>query len=333
MQDMLKFNFSNLQKSQQTPWFIVDLIMLVMLTINLLLLVFDSLYEVESINQTLHTYVPLIATGYQPIHANFLLVDLVFVSIFLFEFFVRWGVAIKEKEHMRWYFFPFVHWYDLVGCIPVGTARVFRLLRIVSILHRLHKYRVIDLKSTAVYRFFRFYYDVFIEELSDRIVVKVLSDVQQDIAQGSDLMDRIQTQVLAPRKVVLHHWLSSLALHIGESIADQKVGESVREHIATSVSNAVRNNAQVHTLTLVPVVGTSIERLLETAVADIVVQAIVNMLQDMTPEKVSDIISHGLTSPSVAEQALNVEVLDMVNETLNIVKDHVAIQQWKEKLD
>lgn len=330
---MLKFNFSNLQKSHQTPWFIVDLIMMGMLTINLLLLVFDSLYDVASIYDAIHQYLPALGAGYQPIHDNFLLVDLVFISVFLFEFFVRWGVAIKEKEHMRWYFFPFVHWYDLVGCIPVDAARIFRLLRIISILHRLHKYRVIDLKNTAVYRFFRFYYDVFIEELSDRIVVKVLSDVQQDISNGSDLMDRIQSQVLAPRKVVLHHWISSLALHVGDSIADQQIGESVRAHIATSVSDAVRNNAQVHTLALLPVVGTSIERLLETAVADIVVQAIVNMLQDMTPEKVSDIIDHGLTSPSVAEQTLTVEVLDMVNETLEIVKGHVAVQQWKEKLD
>ncbi|MCY7295829.1 ion transporter [Alteromonas sp. a30] len=330
---MLKFNFSNLRKSQQTPWFIIDAIMLGMLTINLLLIVFDSLFDVVSINDALHQHLPAIAEAYQPIHDNFLLIDLIFISIFLVEFFIRWAVAIKEKEYLRWYFFPFIHWYDLVGCIPVTTARVFRLLRIISILHRLHKYRIVDLKDTGVYRFFRFYYNVFIEELSDRIVVKVLSDVQQDISGDSDLLNRIQSQVLAPRRVVLHHWLSSLALHVGDSIADQQVGESVREHIALSVSDAVRNNAQVQTLTYLPVVGSSIERLLETAVADIVVQAIVNMLQDMTPQRVGDIIDHGLTAPSVAEQALTQEVLGMVNETIELVKEHVSVQQWKDKLD
>lgn len=307
--------------------------MLMVLIINLSFIVFDSLFATANIQSALNTHFPGFVLAYQPVHDNFLLLDLIFVSVFLMEFFIRWGFAVKNKEYLRWYFFPFIHWYDLVGCIPIGAARIFRLLRVISILHRLHKYRIIDLKNTVVYRFLRFYYEVFIEELSDRIVVKVLSDVQQDISEGSDLISRIQNQVLAPRKVVLHHWVSSLASHMGDSIADQQVGESVREHIAVSVSKAVRNNAQVNTLTLIPVIGSSIEELLETAVADIVVQAIVNILKDMTPTRVSNMIEHGLTAPTLAEQELNIEVFDMVNESLELVKEHVATQQWKQKLD
>lgn len=330
---MFKINQANLEKSHQTPWLIIDLTMLALLILNLSLIIFDSLFAVASIKSLLTENIPGFVKAYQPVHDNFLLLDLAFVAIFLAEFFVRWIAAVKNKEYLRWYFFPFIHWYDLVGCIPVGAARIFRLLRIISILHRLHKYRIIDLKNSAIFRFFRFYYDVFIEELSDRIVVKVLSDVQQDISGGSNLVDQIQDQVLAPRKVVLHHWVSSLASHIGDSIEDQQVGESVREHIATSVSKAVRGNAQVQTLTYVPVVGSGIERILETAIADIVVQAVVNILKDMTPNRVGDILEHGLTAPTLAEKELNIEILDIVNESLELVKEHVATQQWKQKLD
>lgn len=330
---MFKINQANLEKSHQTPWLIIDLTMLALLILNLSLIIFDSLFAVASIKSLLTEHIPGFVKAYQPIHDNFLLLDLAFVAIFLAEFFVRWIAAVKNKEYLRWYFFPFIHWYDLVGCIPVGAARIFRLLRIISILHRLHKYRIIDLKNSAIFRFFHFYYDVFIEELSDRIVVKVLSDVQQDISGGSNLVDQIQDQVLAPRKVVLHHWVSSLASHIGDSIEDQQVGESVREHIASSVSKAVRGNAQVQTLTYVPVVGSGIERILETAIADIVVQAVVNILKDMTPNRVGDILEHGLTAPTLAEKELNIEILDIVNESLELVKEHVATQQWKQKLD
>lgn len=329
----MKFNQKNLQSSHQTPWLIVDLIMLVLLTVNLVLIVFDSLFATIKVQQQLYTHLPDLANSYQYIHDNFLLLDLVFIGIFLSEFLLRWVVSIRTKEYLRWYFFPFIHWYDLIGCIPLDGARILRILRIFSILYRLHKYQIVDLRNTGLYRFLRFYYDVFIEEVSDRIVIKVLSDVQSEVKDGSELVDRIESEVLAPRKVLLHHWLSSLAGHMGDSIADQEVGESVRAHIADSVAKAVRNNPQVNSLTFVPVIGNSIEQILETAVADIVVQAIVNVLKDMSPERVNDIMEHGLTAPTLAERKLNTEVLNVVHESLELVKEHVAIQQWKQKLE
>lgn len=329
----MKFSQKNLRSSHQAPWLIVDMLMLGLLTINIILIVFDSLFATASLQKHLYSHLPDLAHAYQVVHDNFLLLDLIFIAVFLTEFLVRWAVSVHAREYLRWYFFPFIHWYDLVGCIPLDGARILRVLRIFSILYRLHKYQIVDLKNTGLYRFLRFYYNVFIEEVSDRIVIKVLSDVQKEVKNGSALVDRIEGEVLAPRKVLLHHWLSSLAGHMGDSIADQEVGESVREHISASVAKAVRGNPQVNSLTLVPVIGNSIEQLLETAVADIVVQAIVNMLKDMSPQRVNDIITHGLTAPSVAERNLNKEVLNIVHESLELVKEHVAIQQWKQKLD
>ncbi len=179
---MLKINRENLRNSHETLWLILDLVMLGVLFINLAWLIFDSLYATDFIYGQLGTYFPALITAYDPIHHNFLFVDLVFIGIFFTEFCVRWAVAIIRKEHLRWYFFPFLHWYDLVGLIPTGATRLFRFLRIFSILHRLHKYKIIDLNQTAIFRFFAFYADVFVEELSDRIVVKVLSDAQKDIS-------------------------------------------------------------------------------------------------------------------------------------------------------
>merc|ERR1712196_584080 len=95
-------------------------------------------------------------------------------------------------------------------------------LRIFSILHRLHKFEVIDLNQTAVFRFFAFYYDVFVEELSDRIVVKVLSDAQKDISAGSPLLDDINAQVLAPRRPVITQWIAGGINHLGQSIQSEE---------------------------------------------------------------------------------------------------------------
>lgn len=330
---MLNFSYSKLKSSQEGPWIIVDLVMLGLLIINLIWLLFDGLYATEAFKSILGSMSTDIVSAYAPIHENFVLYDLAFITVFLTEFCVRWVTAVIRKTYMRWYFFPFIHWYDLVGCIPLGGARIFRFLRVFSILYRLQKFEIIDLRSTAVYRFIIFYYDVFVEELSDRIVVKVLSDAQKDIAAGSPLIDDIGQQVIASRLPILTQWLSSVMVHIGGSIEHNDHGESVRNHVQKSVGKAVRGNSQVSTLKLVPVLGRTIEKTLEQSVTDIVTQSIINLLKDITPEKIDDFVEHGLGRFSSEDNVLDQEVLLIVNECLELVKVHVSQQRWKDSLD
>jgi hypothetical protein len=330
---MLNFSYSKLKSSHEGPWLIVDLVMLSLLIINLIWLLFDGLFATQAFKSILASMSPDIVSGYAPVHENFALYDLAFVVVFLTEFCVRWVVAVVRKTYMRWYFFPFIHWYDLVGCIPLGGARIFRFLRVFSILYRLQKYEIIDLRNTAVYRFIIFYYDVFVEELSDRIVVKVLSDAQKDIAAGSPLIEDISQQVIASRLPILTQWLSSVMVHIGESIEHNDHGESVRNHVQKSVGKAVRGNSQVSTLKLVPVLGRTIEKTLEQSVTDIVTQSIINLLKDITPEKIDDFVEHGLGRFSSEDHMLDQEVLLIVNECLELVKHHVSQQRWKDSFD
>ncbi|GAA6185889.1 MULTISPECIES: ion transporter [Alteromonadaceae] len=330
---MLGFNRKNLSKSHEGPWLLLDLFMLGLLFINLIWIIFDSLYSTEIVKQSLAYVSESLVTGYAPVHNNFLLIDLAFVAVFLSEFCLRWIVAVVKKTYLRWYFFPFIHFYDLVGCIPLGAARIFRFLRIFSILHRLHKYEIIDLRRTALFRFIAFYYEVFVEELSDRIVVKVLSDAQKDIAAGSPLVEDITQNVIASRLPVISRWTASVLSHIGESIEHNEHGQSVRQHVNKSVGKAVRGNPHISTLKLVPVLGSTIERTLESAVTDIVTQSIVNLLKDMTPEKIDDFVKHGIGRFSSEDEALDDEVLAVVNECIELIKSHVSQQRWKTEFE
>jgi hypothetical protein len=330
---MFNINKAKLRESHEGWWLLIDFVMLALLLLNLLFIIFDSLYETSFFKGLL----PLLSTDfevfYQPIHDNFILIDLGFIAVFLTEFLVRWIVAIKRTTYMRWYFFPFIHWYDLVGCIPLSGTRIFRFLRVFSIVYRLHKYQIIDLHQLGFIRFIRFYYDVLIEELSDRIVVKVLSDTQKEIVLDSPLVDDITEHVLKPRKAVLNNWLSGILGHIGNSIADVEDGEVIREHVKRSVGQAVRENSQVSALNLVPVLGSTIEKTIEVAVADIVIQSIVHLLKDMTPEKIDSLLQHTVKAVPDDETQVNQEVLDMVNECIDIIKEHVSEQRWKTQLD
>lgn len=329
---MFRINRENLRNSHEGPWLLLDIIMLGLLLLNLLFLLFDGLYNTAFIRDSLNAWSPAFVNFYDPIHKNFILVDLVFITIFLTEFFVRWIVAIKTEEYLRWYFFPFLRWYDLVGCIPLGGTRIFRFLRIFSILYRLHKNKIIDLNDTGIYRFFSFYYDVFVEELSDRIVVKVLTDAQQDIAAGSPLIDDITQNVLAPRRPVISSWMSNIVNHLGQSINDSKHGDVIRRHVKESVGKAVRENAKVSTLSYVPVVGRTIENTLESAVTDIVTASVVNLLTDLEARDIEEFVSSGLKDFTPEEQNLDKEFLLVVNECIEAIKGHVSQQRWKSQL-
>jgi len=102
---MLRINRENLRNSHETPWLILDLVMLGILFVNLTWLIFDALYATDFVYGLLGTYFPAFLSAYDPVHNNFLLVDLVFIAIFFSEFCFRWVVAIVRKEHLRWYFF------------------------------------------------------------------------------------------------------------------------------------------------------------------------------------------------------------------------------------
>jgi len=328
---MLNFSLRRLRESHEGPWFFVDLSMMFLLVINLVWIIIDSLFAASFVQSGLSAISPAIVDFYQPIHRDFALIDLGFIAIFLIEFCMRWIVSVTRKEYHRWYFFPFIHWYDLIGCIPLGGARIFRFLRVFSILYRLQKYQIIDLTNTEPYRFVAFYYDVFVEEVSDRVVVKVLSDAQKDIAAGSPLIDDITHKVLLTRQHTLSCWAAAIIVHIGNSIADEHEGLAVRQHVQQSVGDAVRANSQVSTLRWLPMLGGSIENSLEKAVTDIVTQSIINLLQEITPEKINDIIKQGVNSFSSKEESLDKEVLQIIDECIELVKGHVAKKRWKDE--
>lgn len=139
------------------------------------------------------------------IHSRFITIDLVFVSFFIADVLLGWSIAIAERRYHRWFFYPFVHWYDVLGCIPLAGFRLLRILRVVSLLHRLHRLGLIDVTRWDIYQFFAKYYDILLEELSDRIALRLLGNVQEQIRASDSLTERVIERVIMPRKAQLIH--------------------------------------------------------------------------------------------------------------------------------
>jgi hypothetical protein len=64
-----------------------------------------------------------------------------------------------------------------------------------------------------------------------------------------------------------------------------------------------------------------------------VTQSVINLLKDITPEKIDDFVEHGLGRFSSEDHMLDQEVLLIINECLELVKLHVSKQRWKDSLN
>ena len=336
----MRINRKNLYASHELIWFVIDFLMLGLLMLNLLWIIFDWLFAADFIQQSLRQHVPSFYQSYLPIHQNFLFYDLFFVAIFLTEFVLHWAWAVYRQTYRRWYFYPFIHWYDVIGCIPVAGARVLRFLRVFSILYRLHKYQIIDLTQNRVYKFAAFYYDVFLEELSDRIVVKVLSGTQEELRHGSPLMHRIQDDILLPRRELLVQWLSErLATASRKGYLPNE--DALRRYLENIVDDAMTSNAEMRRIKQVPMLGDMVAEALENAVGDIVAEVIHRILSDMANaenhafiEDMTDVLFNKAEEQAGSQTGGSVQgqVQEMAIEILELMKKQVMLKRWQDKL-
>ena len=333
---MIQINRKNLYSSHELFWFVIDFLMLALLLINLLWIIFDWLFAADFIQQGMRNHVNWFYHSYLPVHKNFVLYDMIFVAIFLSEFVIRWGRAVFRQTYGRWYFYPFIHWYDLIGCIPVAGVRILRFLRVFSILYRLHKYQIIDLTQNRVYKFVEFYYDVFLEELSDRIVVKVLSGTQEELKHGSPLIHRIQEEILLPRRELLVDWLSErLATASRKGYLPKE--EALRSYLENIVDEAMNKNAELRDIRLVPMLGNRVAEALESAVGDIVAEVIHTILSDLASaenhafiEDITEVLFNKAGDDTSSN--LQGQVQDMTIEILELMKKQVMQKRWQDKL-
>lgn len=334
---MFTINRANLKSNHQVVWLIIDFLMLGLLIFNLALIIFDSIYSFEATQNFLEAHVGPFKEAYHPVHKNFIFYDLIFVSIFLTEFAVRWAYAAGTKVYDRWYFYPFIHWYDLVGCIPTGGFRFLRVLRVISIIYRLHKYNIIDVTKTRTFQFFNFYYEAFLEELSDRIVIKVLSGAQNEINQGSPLFDRIQNDILYPRREMIADWISARVAQAAEESYVPNRG-ALRSYLENRVDNALKQNTELSRLRFLPVVGPTIQETLEEAVGDIVADVIHQILDDLASTRnhafIEDIVTVFLPDPEHrdADEVENEELIRLIDEIIEAVKKQVRVKRWRKAL-
>lgn len=324
-----------MMKRRGYRYFVVDVAMVILLVANLVWIVFDWLFDVPALRDLLSSALPAFTAAYaEHIHPNFFFIDMAFVALFLVDFVVGWIVAIVHRVHHRWYFYPFLHWYDLLGCIPLTGFRVLRLLRIVTIFYRLQKAGAVDFSGTAPARLLRKYYAAAVEEVTDRVVIRMLTDVQDEVKHGGPLVERIVEEVFKPARGQLVEWASRrIRTAAGETYAHYR--DDINAYIRRRVESAVAHNTALRRLSLVPVVGASLKATARRAMEELVSDVVHGMLEDLVSERnrrlldeVADLLFAAVLAPEEDDE-LNRIVADTADAAIEVVKRQVAVQQWK----
>ncbi len=313
----------------------VDLVMLVLILANLALIVFDWMFLNPDFQNVLQQYVPAFYTWYDAtIHADFFYIDLAFVSVFLLEIGVRWGLAIWRQTYHRWFFYPFIHWYDVLGCIPISSLRFLRVLRVFAIIPKIQRTGLIDLKKTYAYQSYLKYRNILIEEITDRVTVNILNGIQDGVRKGNPITERIVRDVIQPQQEAL---ATAFAHRVQEAAATsyEPYRDTFRAYVDERVQEAVDQNQEIGIIGQIPGVGRPIRSLLQGAISDITFHVVDDMLHDVAALNNDQLIAEITERSSDAlvrgkyDERLNAILQEIIIDSLELIKEHVQIQQWK----
>ncbi|MFQ3788937.1 ion transporter [Halomonas sp. A29] len=313
-----------------------DLLIIVLVVANLALLLFDSLFLLGPINNVFAAIAPGLHAAYDNnVHANFVEIDLVFVAIFVLDVLLGWGVAIAERRYHRWFFYPFVHWYDVLGCIPVGGFRLLRILRVISLLTRLHRLRLIDVRGWRLYAVYAKYYEIFFEELSDRVAIRLLGNMQEQILSSDSLSTRVIDRVVMPRKQQLIHELSRrLEEMTGNAYARNR--QETMHYVSSLVGRTVAESQEIKRLRRLPM-GDTFARSMESSLRDLACRLVDEAMAGLrSPEftaLVERLADSGFDTWLQVDEHTDRVTEQVLVDMLELVKEQIAVKQWRRRYD
>lgn len=313
-----------------------DFLVLAVVIINLSLLLFDSLFLIAPLNQAVASITPGFHDFYDTtIHSRLTTIDLFFVAFFITDVLLGWAVAIAERRYHRWFFYPFVHWYDVLGCIPLSGFRWLRVLRIVSLLNRLHRLRLINVTRWSIYQFAAKYYDILLEELSDRIALRLLGNVQQQIVASDSLTERVIDRVIMPRKDQLIHEIAQrLEATVGQAYQQNRT--AIMQAIDDLVSRTLRESPEIQKLHRLPM-GQTASSAMQASLSGVAQRLVDELALGIHSKEFRQLVEQ--TAESGFDSWLTVDegsahvTEQVLYDILEMLKEQVHRQRWKDRYE
>lgn len=315
-----------------------DIIMLLLLVVDLILILADKIL-MSGLSVKVAEWIGLSSalTAYQnEYHTTLSAIAGVFTIFWVVELSVRWIKAIVKKTYFRWFFFPFVHWYEVLGCFP--ALRALRLLRAGVIIKRLHSMNIKVIPEKWLTSA-QFYYHVVLEELSDRVILTAIDNFREQMAQSRTHTDLVQSTIDKNRqeleKVVLNILRTELSPKLQQAFL-ASTGEKLSADIGTAVEHALSDTPELRKyLKLIPIAGSMIENQITHVgrhIGENVTTAVNQHLFDpATLDALMVNIAKGVAQIDTTRPELQQLVGSVVDDALTAFEKQIKIQQWKHK--
>ncbi len=278
---------------------------------------------------------PLLAVNYYrgydldgKLEDHFWKLDLPFLIVFWVEFAVRWVLAIRKSTYPRWFFFPIVDWYDLLGLLPYRHLRFFRLFRIISIYVRLRRSTLSGVGEDVVTRSVSYLTEIVAEEVSDRVAVRILTELQEEIRDGTHV--RILAATLEQRRGELE---AAVVRQLQGLLSRDETQARLREVYAMALDTAVDRTRAVRDVPLPTAVVRPLVRYVAATVFEAVLETVVATLESDEGR----VAVTGLVTAVVDDTFSGARLRDLDGMTREIavelierMKAAVAVKKWME---
>ena len=257
-----------------------------------------------------------------------------FIIFLITELAVRWAIAIVNKHHARWWFFPFIHWYEILAIIP--HLRFLRLFRAGIIAYRLHElgYKVVpdNIRIKAA-----FYYSVIMEELSDRVVISVIDGVRQELETSSSHKKIIHDLVDHHRQLFTVALSSLLQESLAKTLQEQQ--PMITKKVGIIVNKAIEDTPELtQLLRLIPLVGGRIEQQIQSIGQRLGENVSIGLIEPFTagsahnPNENYQLIAEKVSELNIDNHYLEELVESVVFESLAAIRKQVKIKQRQQTL-
>jgi hypothetical protein len=276
---------------------------------------------------------PLLAVNYHrrydldgELGDKFWMIDLPFLLIFALEFGIRWYLSIRRSDLSKWFLFPILNWYDLLGIIPVKEFRLFRLFRIVSIYMRLKRSDHSVIGDDFVSRTVRYFTNIISEEISDMVALRILTETQGELRDGTH--KRIIRAVAEPHRDAL---AAELTQQVQGMLTNQELRDQAREFLDANLEQSVESAAALRRIPLPDPLIRALVTTIGQAVFDSFADTLAATLSSSEGrETLETIIADAIDGivEELTEGELEVLVREISIDVIDHVKQAVAVRKW-----
>ena len=314
-----------------------DIVMIIAISIDLLLISVDAILMSNfshnvagwlSISEALHWY-------QNTLHDPLRTVGGFFTVFLILELLLRWAIAVKQHVYYRWFFFPFVHWYEVLGCFP--QLRALRLFRAVVIGRRLYQLGYQVLPQPWINRI-TFYIDLLLEELSDRVILTAIQNFRQQLTNPETHKSFIESTIARNRTEIEAALLSVLRSELAPKLqaltASTGGGNMLASEMGHAIEEGLANTPELRRyLRMIPIAGSLIESQLQHVghnIGENVVYALNKRLLDTERlDALMVAIANGIANIDTDNTALDTLISSIIDDSLTEFEAQVKVQQWK----